>query len=570
MNRTGCGNVFLWMIAAVAWSLGMNNAAAAPTQGDAHLPRDATASVAMVASAHPLASRAGVEILRQGGNAVDAAVAVALALTVVEPQSSGIGGGGFMLLRLADGTTEMLDFRERAPAGATPGLFYRNRELNRDWVHHGGRSVAVPGAVAGFDLATRRYGKMKWAALFEPAIRYATEGFAISEKLAGVIADEADKLRRYPASVALFLPDGVPLKPGQVLKNPALAATLQRIAREGPSAFYRGAVARAIVNAVTSDEGVMTLDDLVAYQPSIRPPVRGQYRGYEILSAPPPSSGGTHVLQLLAIMENFDVRQMGHNTPEYIHTLAEAMKWAFADRERYMADPDFVEVPFERLLEKDYARQIAARIEAGKAAEIVYPRRLEDPLNPGNTSHLCVVDAEGNVVSMTLTINFSFGSRMVVPECGFLLNDEMADFSFDEGSVNAVEGGKCPLSSMSPTIVLREGRPVMAVGSPGAIRIITAVVQVLMNVLDFGMSMDEAIEAPRFHCYSAGGKAATLRLESRIPQSKIEALEAWGHQVEVRRAYDPYFGGVQGIWIAEDGLVTGGADSRRDGACAGY
>ncbi|HEQ60552.1 MAG TPA: gamma-glutamyltransferase, partial [Firmicutes bacterium] len=415
-----------------------------------------------------------------------------------------------------------------------------------------------------------RYGKLDWAALFEPAIRCATEGFVISEKLAGVIADEADKLRRYPASAALFLPGGEPLQPGQRLRNPALAAKLQRIAREGPSAFYRGEVARAIVNAVTSDGGVMTLGDLTAYKPSIRPPVRGEYRGYEILSAPPPSSGGTHVLQLLAIMEHFGARALGHNTPEYIHTLAEAMKWAFADRERYMADPDFVEVPFERLIEKDYARQIAARIEAGKAAEFVYPRRLEDPLNPGNTSHLCVVDGEGNVVSMTLTINFSFGSRMVVPECGFLLNDEMADFSFDEGSVNAVVGGKCPLSSMSPTIVLREGRPVMAVGRPGAIRIITAVVQVLMNVLDFGMSMDEAIEAPRFHCYSAGGKAATVRLESRIPPDTVEALKTWGHQVEVRRAYDPYFGGAQGIWIAEDGLLTGGADSRRDSACAGY
>ncbi len=537
---------------------------------DSHLPQDVVARVGMVASAHPLASQAGMDVLRRGGNAVDAAVAAALTLNVVEPSASGIGGGAFLLIRAADGTSEVIDARERAPAAATPGLFYQNGQLNKDWVNHGGRSVAVPGAVAGYALATERFGKAEWSTLFEAAIQYAREGFAISEKLAGYISSEQETLCRYPATAAIFLPEGLPMEPGQILRNPDLAATLERLAQEGSQAFYQGEMARAIIGAVTADGGVMAPGDLTAYQVFSRRPVRGSYRGYEILSTPPPSSGGTHLLQILSILENFDVKQLGHNSPPYIHTLAEAMKWAYADREKYMADPDFVEVPVEKIIDKGYAARVAARISAEKAAESVYPGWSEDPSKPGNTSHLCVVDQWGNVVSMTQTINHWFGSKIVVPGYGFLLNDEMADFSFEEGSVNSVQAGKCPLSSMSPSIVLKEGKPVMAVGTPGGTRIITALAQVVMNVLDFGMSMDEAIEAPRFHCSSTGGRAASLDVESRISPATLEALEKLGHKVEVRGAYDVYFGGAHGILISQDGRLIGGADSRRDGVCAGY
>jgi len=535
-----------------------------------HEPQDATARRGMVASAHPLASRAGVEVLRAGGNAVDAAVAAALALNVVEPHASGIGGGGFMMVRTAEGKAAMISFREKAPAAATPGLFYPGGKLNKHWVEHGGRSVAVPGALAGYRLAMDRYGTKPWSEVFQAAIRYAREGFEIREKLAGFISSEREVLCAYSASAAVFLPDGQPMAAGQVLKNPDLAATLERIAREGPEAFYQGQVARAIVAAVTSDGGVMTLEDLANYKASILEPVRGSYRGYEILSSPPPSSGGTHVIQLLSIMENFDVSKLGHNRLEYLHTLAEAMKWAYADRERYMADPAFVKVPVERIIDKAYTKQISTRIKANAATDAVYPGWKEDPSKPGNTTHLCVVDAWGNVVSMTQTINHEFGSGMVVPGCGFLLNDEMADFSFEEGSVNSVQGGKRPLSSMSPSIVLKDGKPVLALGTPGGTRIITALTQILINVLDFGMSIDEAIEAPRFHCYSTGGKAAALNVESRIPEATREALERLGHEVKIRGAYDKYFGGAQGILISKDGLLIGGADSRRDGACDGY
>ena len=535
-----------------------------------HAPQNATAEAGMVASAHRLASEVGARLLRKGGGAVDAAIATALALNVVEPNASGIGGGGFMLVRMADGETELIDFREKAPAVATPQLFYKEGQLQKQWAVRGGRSVAVPGALAGFHLALERYGKRPWSEVFQGAIGLARDGFPVSENQAAFTASEFEALSAYPATAAVYLHESKPLEAGQKVCNPDLAKTFERIAKEGPDVFYRGQIAEAIVRAVTADGGVLTLEDLATYTPTVRKPVQGTYRGHEILSSPPPSSGGTHLLQILAIMENFDVQAMGHNSADTIHTLAEAMKGAFADREAHMADPDFTEVPVAEIIDKDYNKVVASRIQPDRAASTVRPGSFAASPDSPNTTHLCVVDAWGNVVSMTLTINHWFGSAITVPGYGFLLNDEMDDFSFAEGSVNAVEGGKRPLSSMSPTIVLKDNRPVMAVGTPGGIRIITANTQVIMNVIDFGMTMDEAIEAPRFHSFSSGGKASALYLEARIPKAVRQTLEKRGHQIEVKDAYDNYFGGAQGIQISPDGLLIGGADSRRDGACVGY
>ena len=529
-------------------------------------PNDVVAEHAMVASAHPVASAVGLEILKKGGNAVDAAVAMALALSMAEPNASGLGGGGFMVIKL-EGAPDaaMIDYREAAPGRATPEYYYGPGADFDKWTEEGPNAVGVPGLIAGAGLALEKFGTMTLADVLQPAIRLAREGVTVGPKLNGMIVDNVEKLQKFPAAALLYLPEGLPLEPGTLLKNGDLAATLEKIAASGPSAFYEGEVAAAIGGEVTKLGGPLEAADLKGYRAKLRAPVRGTYRGYEIISASPPTGGGTHLIELLNILEGYDVRRFGHNTAAYLHVLAEAMKMVFADKAANSGDPDFVKVPVATLTSKEHARELRERIEQGRAR---FDYKAPDYIVPDapSTSHLSVVDARGNVAALTQSINSFFGSGIVAPGTGVLLNNHLADFDSRPGRPNSIAPGRRPTSSIAPTIVLKGGRPFMTLGTPGATRIVSALAQIIMNVVDFGMPMDDAIEAPRIH---ALGK--TLHAEGRIPADVIEALKALGHTVKTYPDFDNYFGGAQGILIdARARRLTGGADSRRDGVAMGY
>jgi gamma-glutamyltranspeptidase/glutathione hydrolase len=536
--------------------------------------RDARGERGMVAAAHPLASQAGIEILKAGGNAVDAAVAVSFALGSVEPNASGIGGGGFMLIWLAESRRAVfIDFREKAPAGATADMFEVDaggqvltdqRGYNPAIV--GGRSVAVPGNVAGLLYALEHFGSMNRQQVMQPAIRHAAEGVPVSDVLNGMITEHYDVVAAFPESAGLYLNDGFPRMPGETVRNPGLAATLRLIAEQGQDAFYRGPVAESIVAAVQADGGVMTLEDLAGYSVSLRTPLRGSYRGLDIIAAPPPSSGGAHVIELLNIMENYEPERTGQITPERLHAWAEAMKLTFADRARYMGDTDFIDVPLEGLTSKRYARDQFARIESSRVLS------LPAPGNPaaresGSTSHFSVGDAAGNLVACTQTINHFFGSGITTPGTGILLNDQMDDFDKRPGQANSIAPGKRPLSSMSPIILLEDGEPFAAIGSPGGKRIISTMALLISRMVDFDMGLQAAIESPRITNYEDG----RLTIESRIPQLVREMLVLKGHELTVKKDFDLYFGGAQGVVIDHDtGELIGGADPRRDGQAIGY
>lgn len=550
---------------------------------------DVFASRGMVSSAHELASKAGIEIIQRGGNAIDAAVATLLALNVVEPNASGIGGGGFSTIRFAKtGEVVELDYREIAPLSATKDMYASEESKKAKESVIGGKAVGVPGIVMGIFTMLDKYGTMSFAEVAEPAIRLAEEGFEVHPMQNGIIRDEFDKLSKYSPE-CVFLPGGLPAEAGTILKQPQLAKTFRLLAEQGPSAFYRGPIGEAVVAAVNAAGGDMSMKDLKDYHMIIRQPVKGTYRGYSIYSTPPASSGGTHIVQLLNIMENFPVSEWRHNSPKYLHHLAEAMKMVFADRQRYMADTAFVDVPLAGLASKEYAKLQAERISRLEAAKEVLPgdpwqfdggRKTAYLGHDGNrhvsTSSFSVVDAEGNIVASTNTVNFFFGSGVVVPEYGFVLNNEMDDFSQDPSSVNAPEPGKRPLSSMSPTIVIDpDGRPFMTLGSAGAMRIITALSQIIMNVVDFGMTMDEAIEQPRIFNSAGGGKAGQLLVEGGISPQTSLFLRLMGHDV-VERDRDGYFGTAQGIMFDysvpkhSSRRIDGGADSRRLGVPVGF
>ncbi|MDR3229916.1 MAG: gamma-glutamyltransferase [Synergistaceae bacterium] len=544
--------------------------------------KDVRAKNGMVAAANELASKAGVEILKKGGNAIDAAVATALALNVVEPNASGIGGGGFATLRLADGTIVCWDFREMAPGASTKNMYASEQSKKEKWTEMGGRSVGVPGSVSGLFTILGKYGTLSFAEVAAPAIKLASEGFTVDKLLASMVEENFEKISAYNPDGTPYTPGGLPLQAGDTLKNPVLAKTFQLLADKGPDVFYKGEIGDAVVAAVAKAGGIMTKADLSAYKIERREPVRGTYRGFTVVGPPPASSAGVHVMEILNIMENFPVAEWGHNGERFLHTLAETSKMMFADRSRYMADTAFAKVPVRGLAAKGYAESQAARIrdEAMTTLEAGDPWPFDEapkasyaPAGEHNahhsTTHFSVMDGAGNVVAWTWTINFFFGSGVFVPEYGFMLNDEMDDFSTNPESVNAPEPGKRPLSSMTPTIVLdRDGEPFMALGSPGATRIILAVAQVIMNAVDFGMSMDEAIEAPRLFNALSGNKAGKLLIEAGVASSTLDVLKLRGHDVE-GRPKDLYFGGAQGI-MRKNGEFIGGADSRRNGVAAGY
>lgn len=538
----------------------------------------------MVSSAHELGSRAGVEILQRGGNAVDAAVAIALALNVVEPNASGIGGGGFMTVYLAaTGEAIVLDYRETAPASAMRDMFSSPQAQAEQWSVLGGRSVAVPGWLLGMWTALERYGTMTFAEVAAPAIRLAEEGFVVHPTQTGIIIDSFPKLLAYTSADLLpYLEYGLPIEAGSVLRQPALAAAFRLIGDQGPGVLYGGPMGEAVVAAVNRAGGAMTIEDLAGYRVESRSPVSGTYRGYRIYSVPPASSGGTHVVQLLNILECFPMRELGHNSAVALHIMAEAMKLVFADRGKYMADTAFADVPLAGLTSKAYARELASKIDLTQAATQVSPGDpwMYEPQARGapdavgelggeltSTSHFSVVDGAGNIVGATNTINQFFGSGIFVPEYGIMLNNQMDDFAKDAASVNAPEPGKRSLSSMSPTVVLDpEGRPLMTVGSAGATRIITALAQIIVNVVDHGMKMDEAIEQLRIYSLEGGD----LFYERGIDSAVLTGLEELGHTL-AGGAKSGTFGTAQGILFDPDaGVMYGGADSRRLGVAVGY
>jgi gamma-glutamyltranspeptidase/glutathione hydrolase len=536
--------------------------------------RDARGMHGMVAAAHPQASQVGVDILKAGGNAVDAAVAVGFTLGVVEPNASGVGGGGFMLIRFADtGRVVFIDSREKAPGKATADMFELDENgkvipdaRGFDPVAIGGKSIAVPGEIAGLLVALETHGTMSRQQVMQPAIDYAQQGINVSNVLAGIIAENWEALMTFPASERIFLNDGFPREAGGTIINSDLANSLQLIADKGPDAFYHGPVAQSIVDAVQADGGLITLQDLADYEVSFRDAVIGDYRGYQIISAPPPSSGGAHVIELLNIMENFDLRKMGLNSAESIHAWTEAMKLVYKDRAVYMADTDFTEVPLQGLTSKQYARSQFERIDMNSVMD--RPAAGDPwPSESGSTTHFSVVDGEGNMVAYTKTINHFFASGITTTGTGILLNDQMADFDMRPGQANSIAGGKRPLSSMSPTLILKDGKPLATIGSPGGKRIISTMAFLISNLVDFDMGIQTAINTPRFHNSETG----TLKIESRIPADVQKALLEKGHELVVKKDFDLYFGGAQGVLIDQkSGELHGGADPRRDGKAIGY
>jgi len=540
---------------------------------DPHTPYNFTARNGMVVAAHPLAAQAGVDVLQQGGNAVDAAVATALALNAAEPFASGIGGGGFMVIYLAESQkTTVINYREKAPAAATSDMFLENGTVNNTWRRDHGLAVAVPGALAGWTHALNKYGTWKFTEVIRGAIQIAEQGFTVSKTFSRINKDEYEKLLLNAGDSSCYLNDGFPYEPGDTFRNPDLAAFFGRLAEKGMDDFYHGDTAQKIAAAVQDKGGIMTPADLAEYRVIEHPPLTGSYKDFQLFTTNPPSCGGLFIQLLLNILENWPVKNWGHNSVPYIHHFTEALRMVFSDKARYLADPDFVPVPVAQLIEKNYAADIAAAILPDRPLSD-YPFGEFDELadKKENTTHLCVVDKKGNIVSLTQSINLFFGTGIVPEATGFILNNHMADFSPDPESPNAPSPGKRPVSNMGPLILFHQGDPMLALGSPGGTRIFSSLTQIIINITEFGMSLDEAIEAPRFFSYSSLGKARSLAVEARIPADIIAALEQMGHKISKRENYDNYFGGAQGIMFPSGKkIILGGADSRRDGQGAGY
>jgi gamma-glutamyltranspeptidase / glutathione hydrolase len=540
---------------------------------------------AMVASTSRLASEIGVDVMKRGGNAVDAAVAVAFALAVVYPEAGNLGGGGFMLIRFRDGKTIAIDYREVAPLASTRNMYLdANGELIKGEGSStvGYRAPGVPGTVAGLELALKKYGsgKFSWRQLIEPARRLARQGFKLSYRIAGTLRDNERKLSLYEDSRKIFLNNGQPFKEGDVLRQPELAATLARLQRFGARDFYRGTTARLIADDMRRMGGLITLEDLRRYTAKERAPLRSTYRGHEIISMPPPSSGGVVLMEMLNILEGYDVGAMNHMSSERYHLMIEAMRRGYADRAEYMGDPDFASVPAAGMISKDYAARQRSTIKPNRAstsAEIRGGRPEEN--RTGSTTHFSIVDPQGNVVANTYTINDLYGSGVTAKGTGILLNDEMDDFTAKPGTPNlwgviqsernSIVPGKRPLSSMTPTIVLRkDGSVWFAVGARGGARIINAVLQIVINVIDHGMNIQQAIDAPRIHhqWFPDVVRHEPLGLSS----DTLRVLESFGHKLE--EATTPRnIASAEGIMIeAGTGMRLGASDPRNDGVPVGY
>lgn len=528
---------------------------------------------AMVVAAEPQAAAVGVEVLRNGGNAVDAAVAVGFALAVTEPNAGNLGGGGFMLLRFADGRSTFLDFRERAPAAAERGMYLDKEGNATEESRIGYRAVAVPGTVRGFELALRKYGTKTWSSLIAPAERLAREGFAVTWDLAASLR-ASERLARFPESRRIFRRGGRPFDFGETLRQTDLAETLRRVAANGADEFYRGRTAELIAADMQANGGAITLADLAAYRPVERKALRGSYAGFEILSAPPPSSGGAGVIQMLNMLEGAGLAEAGAGSAAAIHRVAETMRRFFADRARYFGDTDFVRIPLEAMLSKGYAKRRAATIRPQRTT----PSAEVGGGNPAGyeseeTTHYSIVDAQGNAAAVTYTLNYGYGSGVTAKGTGVLLNNEMDDFTAKPGSPNAygllqsennaIEAGKRPLSAMSPTIVSEGGKLRLVLGAPGGPTIISSVLQTILDVLDFGMNVQQAVDYPRFHHQ---WMPDLLYMEPYgFSPDTIAALRRKGHRIDFGRA----MGQVMAIEAAGD-YLAGAADSRSEGTAAGY
>lgn len=533
--------------------------------------RDATAKNAMATASKYEVSQVGAEIMSKGGNAVDAAVAMGFALGVCEPFTSGLGGGGLATIHTETGEDFFIDFREVAPAAATLDLYLDAEGKSNGNTMTGGLASGVPGEVAGMLYLLENYGTMTRQEVMEPAIRIATEGFTVSQYCANAISDAYEKAMEFPEMQKVYWTEaGLPYETGDVIVNPDLAKALQKIADEGKDGFYKGEIAQALVNTLAKYDGVMTLEDLAAYEVQVRTPVTSTYRGYKVISSPPPSSGGTHLIEILNILENYDVASLEVNSAEYIHLLAEAFKLSYADRAQYMADTAFADVPLEGLTSKEYAAERAALIDDEQAQEFF----AGDPTlyEHTDTTHYSVADTKGNCVAITKTINYYFGSGVMVDGYGFMMNNQMDDFSTNPESVNKVEPGKKPLSSMSPTVILNaDGSPFMVLGTPGGARIFASVAQIITRVIDHNIPLHDAISIPKI--WNNGG-ANNLQYETplkgyekyAVTDETIAKLEEMGHG-EITTAAS---GAVQAIQFMADGSLYGTADPRQDGKAVGY
>ena len=527
--------------------------------------RPATASRGMVVSNHPLGSAAGAEMLAAGGNAVDAAIATLFALTVVEPMMVGIFGAGMTHLRLADGRHRVIDNYTLAPAAARADMY---RPVSDTWPDYmkvegdvntvGPLAVGVPGTLKAWCEVLERFGTLALEAVLQPAIRHAERGFRATPYLVEAIAETAADLARFPASARTYLPGGVPPRPGALIRQPEYADTLRAVAREGADVLYGGALGGAIVDALRAGGGIIALDDLSKYRTVEREPIRGRYRGCEIVGPPPPSAGGIHIVEMLNVLEEYDVAGLGFGTAEYFHLIAEVLKIGFADRDASTGDPDFVDIPVARLTSKEYAAARRREIDPARAGR--YAPGLPLP-ESAHTTHVTTADADGNLVAMTQTLNNLFGSRLTVPGTGVMLNNNMALFDPHPGRPNSVAPGKRMRSSMAPTIVARDGRPVLAVGLPGGVRISTSVMQALVNWIDHGMSLQEAVEAPRVWT-----QGQDLEIETRVSEPVRAAVAARGHPV---LPVSTVAGGMNAVAIGEDGALTGAACWRADGTPIG-
>jgi len=530
----------------------------------------------MVVSQNAIASKAGVDVLREGGTAIDAAIATALALAVVHPTAGNIGGGGFIVYRPAAGDPVAYDFREMAPSGSSATMFMKDGKYDAAIHHQGYLSVGVPGTVAGLHAAWKDHGKLPWKRLVQPAIDLASQGFVLSEGLARSMAGALQQMKKYPASVAQFSKAGVPYEPGDLFMQPDLGRTLTRIAEQGPAGFYEGETAQLIAKDMKANGGLISEADLRAYKPEKRVPIRGTYRGYEIISMPPISSGGTALVEMLNVLEGYDLAASGFGSARSIHLMTESMRRAFADRARYLGDPAFnAQMPIARLTSKEYAAELRKSVTPDKAS-VSSPTSFEWPHETEETTHFSVVDADRNAVSLTYTLEGGYGSFITVPGAGFLLNNEMGDFNAGPGLTTA-EGligtepnlaapRKRMLSSMTPAIVTKDGQLFMVTGSPGGRTIINTVLETILNVIDFGMNAQEAVDAPRFHHQWLPDRISYER--NGFSPDTVALLTARGHQLQP--------GGAQGvaqviILNARDKKLDGGCDRRApDGGAIGY
>lgn len=552
---------------------------------------------AIVVSVHELASRAGVEVMQAGGNAVDAAVATGFALAVVHPPAGNIGGGGFMLIRMADGKTHFLDYREKAPAAAKTDLYLDPQgNVIEGASEYGFKAIGVPGSVAGMVYAEQKYGKLTLKQVMAPAIRLAREGYALTWGEASDMEHDSH-LGAFAESRRVFQRDGNYYKPGETFKQPDLARTLERIAAK-PDDFYHGDLARELAAAIQKGGGLITAADLAQYEVKEREPVRGTYRGFEIISAPPPSSGGTVLIESLNILEGYNLATLGSRSAQSIHFTTEAFRRAFFDRAEFLGDPDFSKIPIAQLIDKKYGAAWRESIDPAHASvskelkrpavfseleqyAAVHPEPQAQRESP-HTTHYSVVDAEGNAVAVTTTINDWFGSRVTADGLGFLLNDEMDDFSAKpdapnangliQGPANAIGPGKRPLSSMTPTIVVRDGKPFLVLGSPGSSKIITTVANVLMGVIDYGMNIQEAVNAPRFHNQWLPD---ILNVERWFSPDTVKALKEMGYKVQIGLHdgddVSPYWSDAECIAIdPKTGERLGASDGRNSGKAIGF